>query len=792
MQKTFHMKKVIDTKSKNNKKPKYNGWFNKECIIRRKVFRKYSKLPSEKPFDRQILHSFIKVRPTYKRTCRRAEKACRNKLTQQLMDVGQQDPKTFWKIITKMNRWGKDVKDHTDNISPKKWKNYFDDLMNDNNYEESNNKSEELVTFEPILDGLIQFWELRDALALMKKGKSSGPDGVYGDCLKSFGVKYEEILLLLIRRIFANYLYPNQWTTNYLKPIHKEGSVSDPGNYRGLAIGPALAKLFSHIMLKRLNTFIGEKKLVSSNQIGFMKGSCTSDHIFLLQTIVEKVVKKNKNYLYVAFIDFKKAYDKVNRKILFERLRKLGINGIFLKNIESMYKQTSYSVKLKNGYLDALSSNLGLKQGCPLSPMLFNLYIDDIKDIFDTQCDPTLLVDTRINHFLYADDLVLISLSTAGLQRCLNLVDKFALDKRLQINGRKSKIIIFNNNGRLIKQNFTIGATNLEPVQSFCYLGFEVKASGTVKHAAKILCDKANKAMKPLYHAVARFNVPVKTAIYLFHAFVSPILLYNAENFVQLSIKELENVTDGLLMNEKCQQNRMHKKFLKFLLGVANSSPSISIMGDTGEVPIILKGFRQMLIYWYRIHKLPDEMLVKKALMENVELRTAWIRTIEKLLNFFQITYTESTQNFKSQCKKIINQKYISKWERTLIDSDWARLEFYKTIKRKFGYEKYLDLNTFELRRSIAKLRCSSHTLEIEKGRHTKKPRNERVCPVCNLNEIETEEHFLIKCPFYKDLRKKYHMSRLTNSNSLFAMESINYLGQYIVNATKLRDSAMT
>ena len=84
-----------------------------------------------------------------------------------------------------------------------------------------------------------------------------------------------------------------------------------------------------------------------------------------------------------------------------------------------MYMQTSYSVKLKNGYLDALSSNLGLKQGCPLSPMLFNLYIDDIKDIFDTQCDPTLLMDARINHFLYADDLVLISLSTAGLQRCL-------------------------------------------------------------------------------------------------------------------------------------------------------------------------------------------------------------------------------------------------------------------------------------------------------------------------------------------------------------------------------------
>ena len=183
-------------------------------------------------------------------------------------------------------------------------------------------------------------------------------------------------------------------------PIYKKGGVSDPDNFRGLAIGPALAKLFSHIMLKRLNLFIKNKGLLSANQIGFAKGSCTSDHIFLLQTLVEKIVKKGKKHLYAAFIDYKKAYDKVDRKILIERLKKLGINGIFLRNIESMYKQTSYSIKLKNGHLDPISSNLGLKQGCPLSPKLFNLYIDDIEDIFDELCEPVSLADIKINHFI--------------------------------------------------------------------------------------------------------------------------------------------------------------------------------------------------------------------------------------------------------------------------------------------------------------------------------------------------------------------------------------------------------
>ena len=73
-------------------------------------------------------------------------------------------------------------------------------------------------------------------------------------------------------------------------------------------------------------------------------------------------MKKNKGKLYVAFIDFKKAYDTVDRDILFERLRHLGINGTFYNNIKAMYKDTKYSIKLRDGYLDPINSNLGLRQ----------------------------------------------------------------------------------------------------------------------------------------------------------------------------------------------------------------------------------------------------------------------------------------------------------------------------------------------------------------------------------------------------------------------------------------------
>ena len=141
-------------------------------------------------------------------------------------------------------------------------------------------------------------------------------------------------------------IYPSKWNNSFLKPIYKKGDTNDPDNFRGLAIGSAFAKLFSMILLRRLTEYVNLNKILSPNQIGFKKGHSTSDHIFLLQTVIDKIVKKDKDKLYTAFIDFKKAYDTVDRELLFEHLNDLGINGPFLQNLKSMYESTKYFIKL--------------------------------------------------------------------------------------------------------------------------------------------------------------------------------------------------------------------------------------------------------------------------------------------------------------------------------------------------------------------------------------------------------------------------------------------------------------
>jgi hypothetical protein len=122
----------------------------------------------------------------------------------------------------------------------------------------------------------------------------------------------------------------------------------------------------------------------------------------------------------------------------------LGIGGNFYNIIKNMYSHTKYFCKNSNFYREPFLANAGVKQGDNLSPILFNIFIDDIKDYFDEKLtDPVFLNDVSINHLLYADDLVIMSQSPEGLQHCLDALLKFCNEWKLDLNTRKTKTVIF-------------------------------------------------------------------------------------------------------------------------------------------------------------------------------------------------------------------------------------------------------------------------------------------------------------------------------------------------------------
>ena len=233
------------------------------------------------------------------------------------------------------------------------------------------------------LDSRITSSDVETALKRLKKGAAPGADKISAELLLAAKTHLMPLFVLMFNKVFTYAEYPVLWTQNFLKPIFKKGDICHPNNYRGIAIGSAMSKLFNLILLERLDKRIDITYPISENQIGFKKGHRTADHIFVLNTIINKIVKIERSKLFCAFIDFQKAYDKINRKLLLLKLQKVGIRGLFYKNIKAMYNSVLYLLKLHNGVLDPITSTLGLRQGGVLSPLLFNLFVDDINHVFD-------------------------------------------------------------------------------------------------------------------------------------------------------------------------------------------------------------------------------------------------------------------------------------------------------------------------------------------------------------------------------------------------------------------------
>ena len=698
-----------------------------------------------------------------------------------LLSIEEQKPTEFWNVVKEIKNWGKSQTKVENSVNPKDWLNHFQELLNEGE-EVPDYLKEELERLESApnfsqLDYRISIGEFNKAMKRLNTKSSPGVDKISSKLLVAGKTELSHMLIIFLNKLFSHAYQPYSNSLNFLVPIFKKGEIWIPDNYRGIAVGSALSKIFELILLGRLEEVIYEKHPLSPNQIGFKKGHRTADHIFVLKSIIDKIVRNDKKRLFVAFIDFRKAYDRVNRSLLFLKLQRVEINGLFYRNIKKLNSEVSYMVKCHGGHLRPIYSKFGLKQGGILSPLLFNLYIDDIKDLFDNTCDPVHLLNKPLSHLLYADDLALISTTQSGLNNCLARLEKFSKTWQLELNVSKSKIIVFNYTGRLLKgMKFMFRGIPLEIVQSYCYLGIDFISSGSFRTARSNLVDKARKALVPLSSLVAQFNIPSDKAIYLFNAMIRPIAMYNSENLTHLTNHQIIAMNDNknslMFYAKKAYPNNLHQKFLKYILGVKSNCSNMATLGELGEVPIILHGFVSLLSYWHRTNSMSEDTLVKQALnfvTNDSSAKYEWVATVKFLLHYLAIDdhfvnpqLTPSTNTFTFMCKKKLHAKFIEEWSNDLAGGNLkvgesSKLRFYKLFKTSFGREPYLDhIKDYKLRKKVTKFRCSDHILEVEVGRHKNLKVEERICKICNLDDIESEAHFLQQCPAYTQIRTHY------------------------------------
>ena len=532
--------------------------------------------------------------------------------------------------------------------------------------------------------------------------------------------------------------------------LPKNNDIYDCNNYRCLSLTSCLGKLFTSLLQNRLNNYMENNNLYNNLQAGFRPGYRTTDHIYTLKTILNKYLFKKKQKVYACFVDFSKAFDTVWHSGLFKKLLELGIGGNFYKVIKHMYSNSKFAVKKDNLMSDFGNYEKGVRQGDGLSPLLFNIYINDIDQIFHYDVtDPVGLDSTKLNCLIYADDLLLLSESEKGLQSCLNSLQSYCDSWKLKVNIDKTKVMIFSSGKLDIKSfRFTIFGNEIEIVHKYKYLGIILHYNANLKHAAEHMYQKSLKGIFSLKSKILDFDVmnnPLK--LKLFDTLIRPILTYGSEIWVT-DYKIKENTLDNLPF-EKIQN-----RFCKYLLGVHKKASNFAARLEFGRDRILNFINSQALKYVKRISELPSTRILKETFEVDKALNRDGYRSCyssyQKIMSDFnfkdlddidfpQIIHNKSVEEVSSQLRSI---------------NDANKLYTYSKIYNNFTCQTYLSFGISKaLTKELSKLRISAHDLKIEKGRYFRPviPRNQRLCSNCD--QIEDEIHFVLFCNKFKDLR---------------------------------------
>ena len=168
-------------------------------------------------------------------------------------------------------------------------------------------------------------------------------------------------------------------------------------------------------------------------------------------------------------------------------------------------------------------------KGVVLSPNLFKIFINDLPDYLTEYPDPAYINNQPLNCLMYADDIVLLSTSSTGLQDKLDKLSKYCNDWCLDVNVSKTKVLIFNKPGKQVQNNFFFNDICLENVKHYCYLGVYFSASGIFNCAQDDIFKKSIKATFKLTKSIISGEPSINTSLHLYDHMIKPIVVYGSE-----------------------------------------------------------------------------------------------------------------------------------------------------------------------------------------------------------------------------------------------------------------------
>ena len=184
-----------------------------------------------------------------------------------------------------------------------------------------------------------------------------------------------DMLLTICNKIWQSGDWPTPWTQSLVITLPKKGNLQQCQNYRTISLICHPSKVMLKILLNRLKP--QAEIIIAEEQAGFRAGRSTTEQILNLRIICERYLQHQQD-LYHVFIDFKKAFDRVWHAALWATMRLYNINANLIRVIKQLYDKATSAVYYNGSTGDWFRTTVGVRQGCPLSPTLFNIFLERI------------------------------------------------------------------------------------------------------------------------------------------------------------------------------------------------------------------------------------------------------------------------------------------------------------------------------------------------------------------------------------------------------------------------------
>ena len=392
-------------------------------------------------------------------------------------------------------------------------------------------------------------------------------------------------------------------------------------------------------------------------QNGFRPRRACIDHINSITSIIRN--RRNKNLdTYICFVDMSKAFDHLDRHILFNTLKNdVNIGSNIYNAIKSLYNNTCCRILLNDYSTDYFDVISGVKQGDVLSTTLFAIYINSLAKEVKSLNKGINIAGHNVSILLYADDIALISESEQNLQSMLNCLHQWCIDWRMSINQTKTKVVHFRKSNKTrTDYTFTCGTQDISITDQYKYLGCVLQENLDYTFTSKILSDAASRALGSLINKLKQNNgLYYKTYTTLYDKCICTISDYCSGVW---GFKDYNH------------PNNLHHRAIRAFLGVHRYASTVVLNGDMGWIPPNIRRKLNMIRLWYRLEKLPDTRLTKTIyLWDKTVTGHTWYNEIKKIfvmtdqLHLFNNSSQYSLRTVIDNVKNSLMDRHVQSWK---------------------------------------------------------------------------------------------------------------------------------